>query len=150
MKSLATFVNESIDRQFTVFHGSDSKFSQFDSKYIKRDNYGKGFYFTDDEEAAKHFGKYLAICKIKGSFVEIGGGRKDQRFIDKIEELTGFKYKDNFAAMQGFLREVGESNVKFLEVDIIIVHKADKSMSTEYVVYNKDNITIDKWIDIQK
>lgn len=48
-----------------MFHGTSSRFSKFDPKYIRSTNWGKGFYFTSSEEDARHYGSIVMPCFLK-------------------------------------------------------------------------------------
>ncbi len=47
-----------------VYHGTNTKFQQFDKSFMDRMDYGYGFYFTIDKSYAKDYGKYLLTCEI--------------------------------------------------------------------------------------
>lgn len=47
-----------------VYHGTNSKFQQFDKSFMDRMDYGYGFYFSIDKQYAKDYGKYLLTCEI--------------------------------------------------------------------------------------
>ena len=52
-----------------VFHGSDSIFKTFDSKFIGSRTdpgfAGRGYYFTDNVDTAKQWGKYIYYVRIR-------------------------------------------------------------------------------------
>lgn len=44
------------------YHGTNTKFDNFDIKYQKDGWLGRGFYFTNDKKLSKTFGKFTLIC----------------------------------------------------------------------------------------
>lgn len=70
-----------------VYHGSNLDFDVFDINKQKNGWLGKGFYFTDDKEKTKIYGRYpiKAYLNIRNPFIVIGdGGTSD--LISEIQQ----------------------------------------------------------------
>lgn len=53
---------------YRLYHASNVIFEKFDSKYITLNNgdlYGYGFYFSNNLEYVKKFGKYIYTCEVE-------------------------------------------------------------------------------------
>jgi hypothetical protein len=64
---LKDYIKESKSNTFEVYHCSSVKFDRFDvykMSNLNGDLYGKGFYFSDNLEYCKSFGKYIYRCSI--------------------------------------------------------------------------------------
>lgn len=57
-------INENSNNTQIAYHTTNSGFNEFDSSFIKRFDYGKGFYFTVNKAYAENYGKYLLTCEI--------------------------------------------------------------------------------------
>ena len=136
MKTILNFLTET---KLTVFHGTDSDVSKFDRKFLGTSN-GEtpsnmmGFYFTDNIEVARSFGKNILTCEItidRPLVVDAGGLNYSQ-----------FKHKLNSI--------VDKINTK--KYDSIIVenyldagkYSRDYLPSTQYIVFDVRNIKITK------
>lgn len=70
-----------------VYHGTKSKFTEFDKNKQLNSWFGKGFYFTPDKGEAKKFGRnvHISFLNLKNPFVVKGtGGTSD--FIHEVKE----------------------------------------------------------------
>jgi hypothetical protein len=61
------------------YHGTDTKFDVFDTKYQKDGWLGRGFYFTDDKKLTKDYGKInlSVFLNIKNPFIVKGNSPSD-------------------------------------------------------------------------
>jgi len=57
MKYLKLF--ENFESGKILFHGTDSRFTEFSNEHARNGWLGRGFYFTDDKSSAKKHGKIL-------------------------------------------------------------------------------------------
>lgn len=57
-------INENSNNTQIAYHATNSDFNEFDSSFIKRFDYGKGFYFTVNKAYAEKYGDYLLTCEI--------------------------------------------------------------------------------------
>ena len=57
-------INENPNNTQIAYHATNSDFNEFDNSFIKRFDYGKGFYFTVNKAYAENYGEYLLTCEI--------------------------------------------------------------------------------------
>lgn len=120
---------------FLVYHGSNRYFDKFSSSELGS-NMGKtpsnmtGFFFTDNKNVAKSFGKYLYTCEII---------LKNPRIINaNFKNYADFKFK---------LNDICEKTDKNIYDGIIIKNYVDSFhtnpiASTQYIVFDSINIKI--------
>ena len=57
-------IDENSNNTQIAYHATNNDFNEFDSSFIKRFDYGKGFYFTVNKAYAENYGEYLLTCEI--------------------------------------------------------------------------------------
>ena len=78
-----------------VYHGTDSKFSEFSRSKAKEGRIGKGFYFSTDQDEARVYGSIIIPCYLK----------IDNLFNGRTRESIG--NGDNFGVEYALTRDGG-------------------------------------------
>jgi hypothetical protein len=107
---LSKLVEEILNNRELVYHGTDVLFNKFDiSKIGSRTDpgfFGRGFYFIDDKEIAKRWGKYIvsAYVNLKNPLYTTG--------IEDFIQKSGYKspLKNNLSREQNNLLYKKEIN----------------------------------------
>ncbi len=153
---LKDYIKESQSNKYEVYHCSNVKFNRFDLSKITNlqgDLYGKGFYFSDNLEYCKSFGKYIYRCSITlnkpldltndivaskqlNSLLEL---IKNGSEID-LEHIRSSIKNKNFTTAFRLLRKYISFETLSNLYDGVIGYC--EQGGREYVVYNLDNIKI--------
>lgn len=135
IKNFIEFITESKQQTIIVYHGSNNKFETFNDKH-KGSRMGNspsnmgGFFFTDNIEVAKSFGKYVYTVKlILNNPLIIDAKKKD---------YSKFKHK---------LNDIVDTTDKNIYDGILIKNYRDSfhsepMISTQYIVFNNKKIKI--------
>jgi len=120
---------------YIAYHGSDISFNVFDRKFLgsSRGNTPSntaGFFFTDNIEVAKSFGKFLKKAKLD---------IKHPKIVDaKGKDYSEFKFKLN-----DILSSIDKSKYDGLIVKNYVDSMEDNPQSsTQYVIFNPEQIVI--------
>ncbi|MCK9544707.1 MAG: hypothetical protein M0R03_22035 [Novosphingobium sp.] len=70
MKLLNQYKQLLLENDYIVYHGTNNKINKFNSTFLgsvsgKTPTNMKGFFFTDNTNVAKSFGKYIITAKVK-------------------------------------------------------------------------------------
>jgi hypothetical protein len=159
MKYIKTTLNQYINENTNipiVYHASDANFDEFDiSKItnIRGDLYGVGFYFSDNLEYVKQFGKILYECEInipnpinltdkflaKKQLSYLLGKIENIKSSDKEYIEDSIEYKDFSSGFRRIRKYLSFNDLK-KHFDGVIGHSEKGGM--EYVVYHPQNIKI--------
>lgn len=133
-----------------VYHGTNGKFNQYRINHFGKTDlgiYGKGFYFTDDINSAKYYGKNVKkqYLDIKNPLY-IGKGTLYENTSDFVRDMRGEKYDRETIWKQvknGTYKLISAEEttemVKSKGYDGIIVHPFSGA-ETEYIVFNSNQI----------
>ena len=136
LKELAGYIRKYNRRKTfyeVVYHGSDNLFKAFKKDYIgtatekEEDDYHKsaqhGFFFTDDEEYANNYGKYVYACELS---------IKNPLVVDMSDYMATDEVLNNFINQA---KEEGKDGVIFKNI-----RELGRPVSTEYVVFEPNQI----------
>lgn len=161
-KFIATTIREYLNESnqpvtnFIVFHSSNEKINKFSLSKITNlggDLYGKGFYFTNNMNYSKKFGKFTYKCEIIliKPLNLTNKSTKEQlldiiKYIDNpksdLKPILGLINSNSFTTAFRYLRKY----ISFIELcnmfDGVIGYADDEKGGKEYVVYNPNNIRI--------
>jgi len=124
IKNFGQFLNEDVNKNITLYHGSDELFSEFELNSDKSDGFnafGDGVYFVDKFDEAKTYGSY--VYEVRVNIRKIFDIDKNY---NKWENM-----KDNNDDYTQDLVNLGYDAIKL-----------DKNWFKIYVIFNVDNIKI--------
>lgn len=147
--------NDVQDKKYIVYHSSNEKFNNFDLSKITNfggDLYGKGFYFTDNINYSKQFGKYTYKCEIilNTPLNLTNNSTKEQltillKNINKpnvdFDTILSLINSNSYTTAFRYIRKYLSFNELKNLFDGVIGY-ADAERGKEYVVYYTENIKI--------
>ena len=139
------------------YHGTDSKFDEFDMSYFgKTDDgyYGRGFYFTSDEDEAKEYGSIVvkAHLNVTNPFWLRDNGEMDHPYLldlrDDLSKLPGMPkgLKTNRELPDGYYVKIEPGQMRYGEQTVEVsvwpkpeLYGTDKEEYGETDVYLKSS-----------
>jgi hypothetical protein len=153
IKSIYEFINDTYT--YKVYHASSEHFDVFDVEKISNirgDLYGKGFYFTNNYDYAKNFGKYIYLCNVRlQNPLNLTNDKTNielSYLLERINNINDFdleyivgciKSKSYTTAFRKIRKYVSFEELKEL-YDGVIGYCEEGGK--EYVVYNPNDIVI--------
>ena len=159
--NMGEYLNENHSQTYSAYHSSNKKFTHFDLSKITNlggDLYGWGFYFTNNINYSKKFGKYTYRCEITlNNPLNLTNSTTKEQLTNILENTNLSKINsdtilelingNNFTTAFRYIRKyVSFDELKNMFDGVIGYADADGG-GKEYVVYNPENIKIIEIID---
>ena len=120
--------------KYIVYHGTNNKFNLFDLKYLgsergKTPSNLRGFYFSDNKDVAKSFGKYLLTAEIffRNPLIINAKGKNYSEFKHKLNDI---------------ILNLNKKYDGIIIKDYVDSMSDNPQSSTQYVVFNINQIRI--------